>query len=132
MNWSSGADEATSTAQELPLRRPARPARCQVAAIVPGYPDITTASSDPTSIPNSIADVVTTPRIRPSRTPPPPAIPQQFPIPSLTLSPLRESVLRAIPARSPAAHSANILPGSLESFLAFPETADWPVADTSG
>src|SRR4030095_11607816 len=35
-NWSSGALLATSTAADLLLRRPARPARCQVAAMVPG------------------------------------------------------------------------------------------------
>ncbi len=35
-NWSIGALEATSTAADRPDRRPARPARCQVAAIVPG------------------------------------------------------------------------------------------------
>ena len=34
--WSSGALLATSTAADCPARRPARPARCQVAAIVPG------------------------------------------------------------------------------------------------
>src|SRR6266568_4247809 len=67
MNWSSGAEEATSTAQELPLRRPARPARCQVAAMVPGYPALTTVSSEPTSMPSSSALVETTPRIFPSR-----------------------------------------------------------------
>ena len=36
MNWSRGADDATSTAQDVPLRRPARPARCHVEAIDPG------------------------------------------------------------------------------------------------
>ena len=36
MNWSSGEELATITAQELPARRPARPARCQVLAMVPG------------------------------------------------------------------------------------------------
>ena len=69
MNWSSGADDVTITAQELPLRRPARPARCHVPAIVPGYPAMTTASNEPTSIPNSNALVDITPRIRASRSP---------------------------------------------------------------
>ena len=46
-------------------RRPARPARCHVDAIVPGYPAITTASSDPTSMPSSSALVATTARISP-------------------------------------------------------------------
>ena len=36
MNWSSGALLATSTAADRLARRPARPARCQVEAIVPG------------------------------------------------------------------------------------------------
>src|SRR5262249_38573199 len=35
-NWSSGALLATSTAADRLVRRPARPARCHVAAIVPG------------------------------------------------------------------------------------------------
>ena len=36
MYWSSGALEATSTASDVVCRRPARPARCQVEAIVAG------------------------------------------------------------------------------------------------
>ena len=36
MYWSSGALDATSTAADVVCRRPARPARCQVEAIVPG------------------------------------------------------------------------------------------------
>ena len=67
MYWSSGALEATSTASEAVCLRPARPARCQVEAIVPGYPAMTTASSPPISIPNSSALVATTARISPSR-----------------------------------------------------------------
>ncbi len=67
MNWSSGALEATSTAADALCLRPARPARCHVDAIVPGYPAITTASSDPMSMPSSSAFVATTPRISPSR-----------------------------------------------------------------
>src|SRR6187431_3246285 len=35
-NWSSGALLATRTAADLLLRRPARPARCHVEAMVPG------------------------------------------------------------------------------------------------
>src|SRR5258706_14652785 len=69
MYWSSGDEDATITAHELPLLRPALPARCHVAAIVPGYPAITTLSSEPTQIPTPRALVKTTPRIRPSRIP---------------------------------------------------------------
>ena len=36
MNWSRGELEATRTAAELPDLRPARPALCQVEAMVPG------------------------------------------------------------------------------------------------
>ncbi len=67
MYWSSGALEATSTAAELPCRRPARPARCHVEAIVPGYPAMMTASSEPMSIPSSSALVATTARSSPAR-----------------------------------------------------------------
>jgi hypothetical protein len=41
-------------------RRPARPARCQVAAREPGQPAMTTASRPPMSIAESSADVATT------------------------------------------------------------------------
>ena len=64
-----GTREATNTAQELPLRLPARPARCQLEAIVPGYPAMTATSSDPMSMPSSSALVATTPRIWPLRKP---------------------------------------------------------------
>ena len=37
MNWSRGALLATRTVADRLLRRPARPARCHVAAIVPGH-----------------------------------------------------------------------------------------------
>ena len=53
--------------EDAVCRRPARPARCQVDAIVPGYPAITTASSDPISMPSSSALVATTARMSPSR-----------------------------------------------------------------
>ena len=73
MYWSSGALLATSTAADRPLRRPARPARCHVQAIVPGYPAITHTSSAPMSMPSSRALVETTartcPRGGPSRSP---------------------------------------------------------------
>jgi hypothetical protein len=36
INWSRGELEATSTAADLPDLRPARPALCQVEAMVPG------------------------------------------------------------------------------------------------
>ena len=67
MNWSIGALLATSTAAERVVRRPARPARCQVAAIVPGYPASTETSSAPMSMPSSRALVETTARTSPSR-----------------------------------------------------------------
>ena len=38
MNWSMGALLATGPAADLVVRRPARPARCHVAAIERGYP----------------------------------------------------------------------------------------------
>ena len=41
--------------------RPTRPARCQVLAMLPGYPTRRQASSPPTSIPSSSAEVETTP-----------------------------------------------------------------------
>ena len=69
MNWSTGALLATSTAADRDERRSARPARCQVAAMVPGYPAITQTSSDPMSTPSSRALVETTPRTLPSRRP---------------------------------------------------------------
>ncbi len=36
MNWSMGALEATKTAADFPVLRPALPALCQVLEIVPG------------------------------------------------------------------------------------------------
>ena len=36
MNWFSGVEFATSTATDVPERRPARPACCQVEATLPG------------------------------------------------------------------------------------------------
>ena len=65
----TGALLATMIAADRPCRRPARPARCHVDAIVPGYPAITAMSSAPMSMPSSSALVATTARTRPSRSP---------------------------------------------------------------
>ena len=59
----------TMTAADWPVRRPARPARCQVEAMVPGYPAITQTSRAPMSMPSSSALVETTPRTSPARRP---------------------------------------------------------------
>jgi hypothetical protein len=61
MNWSSGLLRAINMARLRPLRRPARPACCQVLAIEPGYPAMMQASKLPISMPSSRALVLTTP-----------------------------------------------------------------------
>jgi hypothetical protein len=43
--WSMGFSLATSMVRLLPCPRPARPARCHVEAMLPGYPTIKHASS---------------------------------------------------------------------------------------
>ena len=58
-----------STTSDTPERRPARPACCQVLAILPEYPVIMQTSSEPMSIPSSSALVLTTAIISPLRSP---------------------------------------------------------------
>ena len=55
----------TMTATDAACRRPARPTCCQKLAMLPGYPNITHASSAPMSMPSSSALVATTPRTLP-------------------------------------------------------------------
>ena len=69
MYWSIGEEEATSTDRDTDARRPARPACCQVEAMVPGNPARIEASRPPMSMPSSRALVDTTPRMSPSRRP---------------------------------------------------------------
>ena len=59
--WSRASSSAISTTRASSVPRPARPARCQVLAIVPGYPTNSAASRDPTSMPSSRALVEATP-----------------------------------------------------------------------
>ena len=63
--WSSGSPPPIRNAAEGVPFLPARPACCQVAIIVPGYPAMMTASRDPISIPSSRAFVDTTHRRSP-------------------------------------------------------------------
>ena len=69
MYWSCGAEDATKKVALVDLRRPARPACCQVLATLPGYPQSTQASNCPMSMPSSSAFVETTALTVPSRRP---------------------------------------------------------------
>ncbi len=63
--WSSGFWNAIKTTSESLCFRPDLPACCQIEIMVPGYPDIITASNVPILIPSSSALVVVTPTSSP-------------------------------------------------------------------
>ncbi len=63
--WSRGFAMATRTARDSVPFLPARPACCRVDIMVPGKPEMMTASREPISIPSSSALVETIPFISP-------------------------------------------------------------------